>query len=78
MGQFSKRLEGILRAVRTWPQDRQDDAADTLLTMQVQGTAVYRLSDEERRDIEGSLGQAESGEFSDDAEVAALLKKHGV
>jgi hypothetical protein len=77
MSQFSRRLEGILEAVRTWPRDRQDDAADILSTMHAQGTAVYRLSDEERRDIEASLRQARSGEFSDDAEVAAVLKKHG-
>jgi hypothetical protein len=78
MGQLSKRLETALEAVRTWPLERQDDAADTLLAMHAQGVTVYRLSDDERRDIERSLQQAERREFATAAQVAAVLKRHGL
>ncbi|MGH6932879.1 MAG: hypothetical protein ACREEE_10665 [Dongiaceae bacterium] len=74
----SKRLDEVLRIVRRWPLDRQDDAADILLVMQAQGAAVYRLSDDERRDLATSLAQAKRGEFASDAEAAAMLRRHGL
>jgi predicted transcriptional regulator len=74
----SKRLDEVLQAVRRWPLDRQEDAADTLMAMYAQGTVVYRLSADERRKIEASLAQAERGEFAPDAAVNAMLDRHGL
>jgi hypothetical protein len=66
-------IEDILERVRTWPLQRQEDAALMLLSMEFQGTDVYVLSPEERADVLEGLAQAERGEFASDEEVEALF-----
>jgi hypothetical protein len=48
-------IDAILDRVRMWPRPRQEDAARILLAMEAQESSVYRLSEEERADIETSL-----------------------
>jgi len=71
-------IEAVLGRVRTWPSERQEDAARILLEMEAHGTEVYRLSDEERAEIEASIAEADRGEFATDEEMAALWKKCGL
>jgi hypothetical protein len=78
MSSITKRLEKALEAVRTWPPDRQDAAAEVLEHMNVLTTAPYKLSPEERTDLEDALAEARRGEFASDAEVAAMLARHGL
>jgi hypothetical protein len=78
MNSISKRLEKALEAVRTWPPDRQDAAAEVLEHMDRLATAPYELSPEERTDLEEALAEARRGEFASDAEVAAMLARHGL
>jgi hypothetical protein len=78
MSSISKRLEKALEAVRTWPSDRQDAAAEVLEHMNRLATAPYELSPEEREDLEEALAEARRGEFASDAEVAAMLARHGL
>jgi hypothetical protein len=78
MNSLSKRLEKALEAVRTWPPERQDAAAEVLEHMHRLVTAPYALSPEERSDLEEALGEALRGEFASDAEVAAMLTRHGL
>ena len=74
----SKRLEKALEAVRAWPPDRQDAAAEVLEHMNRLATVPYELSPEERADREGALAEARRGEFASDAEVAATFARHGL
>ena len=76
MSHISKRLEKVLEAVRHWPADRQDAAAEILEHMNTMETEPYKLSAEERADIEEALAEAQRGEFASDAEVAALFARH--
>jgi predicted transcriptional regulator len=46
--------------------------------MHVLATTPYKLTEEERADIEDALAEAERGEFATDAEVAAMYKRHGL
>lgn len=78
MNSISKRLEKALEAVRTWPVERQDAAAEVLEHMDRLATAPYELSPEERTDLEEALAEARRGEFASDAEVAAMLARHGL
>jgi|GraSoiStandDraft_4_1057263.scaffolds.fasta_scaffold614319_2 hypothetical protein len=78
MSSVSKRLEKALEAVRQWPADRQDAAAEVLEHMNRLATAPYELSSEERADLEDALAEARRGEFASDAEVAAMLARHGL
>jgi hypothetical protein len=78
MSSISKRLEKALEAVRAWPPDRQDAAAEVLEHMNRLATSPYELSPEERADLEEALAEARRGEFASDAEVASMLARHGL
>jgi hypothetical protein len=75
---ISKRLETVLEAVKAWPLDRQEAAAEVLEHMNKLSTAGYKFSDEERADMEEALAEARRGEFASDAEVAAMFARHGL
>jgi hypothetical protein len=75
---ISKRLATVLEAVKAWPPERQDAAAEVLEQMNRLATAPYRLSDEERADLEEAVAEARRGEFASDAEVAAMFARHGL
>lgn len=68
-------IEAILERVRTWPPERQEDAANMLLAMEAEGTTPYELSEEELRDLEEGLREADRGEFATDEEVAAVFAR---
>jgi hypothetical protein len=44
--------------------------------MEPNGTAIYRLSEDERVDIEAALEQVERGEIASDQDVAAVFDKY--
>jgi hypothetical protein len=69
-------IDSILDRVRTWPEERQEDAARILLAMEGQDTGVYRLSDEERAEIRAALAEIERGDVASDEEVAAVFNRH--
>jgi predicted transcriptional regulator len=68
-------IDAVLERVRTWPAERQEDAARILLEMEAQGTEVYQLSEDELADIEDGLKEIERGEVATDEEVAALFNR---
>jgi hypothetical protein len=76
MSHISKRLQDAFEAAKAWPADRQEAAADVLEHMNRLVTAPYKLSDEERADLEEALAEAQRGEFASDAEVAAMFARH--
>lgn len=68
-------IDAILERVRTWPPERQEDAANILLAMEAEGTAPYELSEEERLDLEEGLREVERGEIASDEEVHAFFAR---
>jgi hypothetical protein len=70
-------IDSILDRVRTWPEERQEDAARILLAMEGQDTGIYRLSDQERAEIRAALEEIERGEVASEEEVAAVFNRHG-
>ena len=69
-------IDSILDRVRTWPEERQEDAARILLAMEAEDSGVYRLSDEERTEIRAALAEVERGEVASDEEVAAVFNRY--
>ena len=67
-------IDAVLDRVRTWPPDRQQDAARVLLEMEAQGMEVYQLSEDELADVEEGLKEIERGEVASDEQVAALFR----
>jgi hypothetical protein len=78
MGHISKRLEKVLEAVRQWPADRQEAAAEILEHMDVLETEPYELSPEERADLEEALDELRRGELAGDDDVAAVFSRLGL
>jgi hypothetical protein len=74
---MTKLLDKALECVRAWPKDRQDDAARLLLAMDRRDAEPYKLTPEERAEIDAALDEAERGEFASDQEVAALFQRFG-
>jgi hypothetical protein len=71
-------IEAVLERVRTWPASRQQDAALILLAMEAQETSPYRLSDEERADIEAAIAEIDRGDVASDEEVAAVFNRYRI
>jgi hypothetical protein len=70
-----KSLEDILERVKSWPKERQDDAARVLEALEQSGTEIYRLTDDERAAVEIGLEQAKRGEFVSDADMEAFWNR---
>ncbi len=75
MDMTKEQIEAIFKRVRTWPLERQQDAAEMLLRMEEQGADVYELSEEEA-EIKLALEEAERGEFATDEEMKALFDRY--
>jgi hypothetical protein len=75
---MTKLLDKALARVRSWTTDRQDDAARLLLAMDRRDAEPYRLTPEERDEIDAALAEAARGEVASEAGVAALFKRFGV
>jgi len=73
---MTKQLSEMIEKVKTWPESRQDDAAQILQEMERQGTEVYHLSDEERRMIDEALEEVERGEFVSEEEMEKFWQRH--
>jgi len=71
-----EQIEQILERVRTWPAERQEDAAAILLEMEQQDSSLYELSEEELAEIEVALEEADRGEFATDEEMKALFDRY--
>ena len=68
-------IDAILDRVHAWPRSRQGDAVRLLLAMEAQAGSTYKLSEDERADLEAALEEAARGEIATDAEVAAVFAK---
>ena len=72
----SEQFEDLLRRVRSWPEQRREDAARLLLAIEAQDVTEYALSPEERADIEEALREVDRGEIASDAEVAEVFHRY--
>ena len=70
-------VDALIEQVATWPEEAQEEAVRSLLSIAARHVGRYRLSADEQADIEEGLAEADRGEFVSDEEVAALFKKHG-
>ncbi|HEX8665062.1 MAG TPA: hypothetical protein VF744_13630 [Beijerinckiaceae bacterium] len=71
-----EQIDQVFERVRTWPLERQEDAAQMLLRMEEQGIKPYKLDEDERREIEAALAEAERGEFATEEEVEAVFNRY--
>ena len=72
---MTKLMEKALDAVRSWPADRQDEAAKLLLALDRLGPGPYQASPEELAAIDEALKQVERGERAKPADVEAAFAR---
>ncbi len=75
---MTKLLEQAFEAARSLPPAMQDEMAHVILAMTGDEPPVVQLTPEEEASFEGSLAQAERGEFATDDQVLAIWAKHGL
>lgn len=75
---MTKLLEHAVETVRSLPPEMQDDLARLLLQLAGEDQPVVQLTAEEEASFEGSLAQADHGEFATDEQVRAIWAKHGL
>jgi hypothetical protein len=69
-------IEAVLERVRTWPVERQADAARILLRMEEIDAEEADLSDEDMAALDEAEAEIERGEVASDEEVRALLERY--
>jgi hypothetical protein len=72
---MTHQLIELIERVKSWPVERQKDAARLLEAMEESGTKVYRLSADERRAVDVGLDQAKRGEFVSDADLKKFRRR---
>lgn len=70
-----EQIKAVLDRVLTWPQARQQDAAEMLLWLEAKEGELYHPSDDEWAAIQEGAAQARRGEFVPDDEIDALRKR---
>ncbi len=65
-------IKAVLDRVLTWPEARQEEAAELLLALEAE-EAVYVPTDDEVAAIHRGLAEAEAGKFATDEEVDSVL-----
>jgi hypothetical protein len=76
----TKILKEVIERVQSWPEQRQEDAAQVLIEMERQDASGYRLTDAQAQEVARiQLNIREGrGSFATDEEMAALWKQCGL
>jgi hypothetical protein len=76
----AKDIKTVLERVRRWPKERQEDAAEVLLEIERQDTSLYRLTDDQAKEVARIQRDVREGRarFATDEEMAALWKSCGL
>ena len=70
----AKILSDVLQRAEAWPQEDQEALAEYARELEARRTGVYRLTADERGDIE----RARQGDYVPDDEMDAYWKRHGI
>jgi predicted transcriptional regulator len=73
-----KLLEQAVETVRSLPAEVQDELARILLQLAGEDQPLVQLSAADEASLEGSLAQADRGEFATDEQVRAIWAKYNL
>ena len=76
----AKILKEVIERVQSWPENRQEDAAQVLLEMEQQDAGGYRITDDQAQEVARIQRNVREGRgtFATDDEMAALWKLCGL
>jgi hypothetical protein len=70
-----EQIEAVFERVRAWPEDWQEDAIFVLLALEKDFEKPCELTEEEERDLDAGLAEADRGEFVPDEEIEAFFAR---
>ena len=73
---MTKVLENLLERIGTWPKEAREEAVRSMLDIEKRHVPLYRLSDDERAEIDEALAEWERGEIADEREVTEFFQTH--
>jgi hypothetical protein len=68
-------VAAVFDRVKSWPQERQEEAAELLLALEGNSDQPFPLTDDERVDLEAAVAEMDRGEVASAAEVAAVFRR---
>ena len=69
-------MDKALDRVRSWPDARQEEAAELLLALDALGDDPVDVDDETLAAIDEALAQSARGEFADARDVEAIFARY--
>lgn len=69
-------LADILEIAESWPKETREKLVRYAGRLEKNRGGVYKLSPEERADVDASLAQMDAGEFASGAEVAEVFNRY--
>ena len=70
-----KKLKEIFERAEAWPKEVQDEAVETLLSIERGHVGEYELTAEDRAALARSAEDVEAGRFVPDAQVADFFER---
>jgi hypothetical protein len=72
---MSKKLEEVLERAKTWPEEIQEEAAETLLSIEQGFVDGYTLSPEDKEALARSAEDVRHGRFVSDSRLADFFER---
>ena len=72
---MTKLLTKVLRQIEELPEERQDDVAHVVLAMLENDAIRNELSEEQLRELDQRIADADAGKFATDREIDAALHR---
>ena len=72
---MTKLMDKAMDAVRDWPMERQNEAAELLLALDRLGSNPYPASNEELTAVDEAMAQIARGERATEAQVEAAFAR---
>jgi hypothetical protein len=71
-----EQFNAVLEAMRSWPEEDQQELAEYAREIEARRTGVYVMSEEERAAVRRGLAEADRGNFVSDDVVVEADKRH--
>jgi predicted transcriptional regulator len=72
---MTKLLAKVMEKIAELPEERQDDAAHLLLAMLANDAIHSELSEEQLREVDEAIADANAGKFASEAEISDVLHR---